>query len=59
MNNFTKCLLMLGHDLEMFCTKFHANRFKIDGEIDEKRYRFTKIILSLEYSSLVGSKMAD
>ena len=29
-------LLMLGHDLEMACTKFHENRLIIDGEIDEK-----------------------
>ena len=27
---------MLGHDLEMSCTKFHENRFIMDGEIDEK-----------------------
>ena len=27
---------MLGHDLEMSCTKFHENRLIIDGEIDEK-----------------------
>ena len=27
---------MLGHHLEMFCTKFHENRLIIDGEIDEK-----------------------
>ena len=31
---FMKFLLMLGHDLEMACSKFHENRFKIDGEID-------------------------
>ena len=35
--NFTKFSPMLGHDLEMFCTKFHENRLIIDGEIDEKR----------------------
>ena len=27
---------MLGHDLEMSCAKFQENRFRIDGEIDEK-----------------------
>ena len=27
---------MFGHDLEMYCAKFQANRFKIDGEVDEK-----------------------
>ena len=27
---------MLGHDLEMACTKFQGNRFRIDGESDEK-----------------------
>ena len=27
---------MLGHVLEMSCTKFYENRLKIDGEIDEK-----------------------
>ena len=27
---------MLGHDLEMACTKFHENRLTIDGEINEK-----------------------
>ena len=31
-----KFLQMLGHDLEMPCTKFHENRFIIDGEIDRK-----------------------
>ena len=31
-----KFLPMLGHDLKMSCTKFHDNRLKIDGEIDEK-----------------------
>ena len=34
--NFATCLPMLGHDLEMSCTKFHENRLIIDGEIDEK-----------------------
>ena len=27
---------MLGHDLEMSCTKFHENGLIIEGEIDEK-----------------------
>ena len=27
---------MLGHDLEMSCTKCHENRLITDGEIDEK-----------------------
>ena len=27
---------MLGHKVEMFCTKFHENRLIIDGEIHEK-----------------------
>ena len=27
---------MLGHDLEMACGKFQENRFRIDGEINEK-----------------------
>ena len=35
-NDLTKFLLMLGHDVEMACTKFPGNRFRIDGEIDEK-----------------------
>ena len=30
--NFTKFLRMLGHDLEMACTKFHKKRFRIDRE---------------------------
>ena len=30
-----RCYL-LGHDLEMSCTKFYENRFRIDEEIDEK-----------------------
>ena len=34
--NYAIFLPMLGHDLEMSCTKFHENRFRIDGEIDEK-----------------------
>ena len=60
MNNFTKCLLMLGHDLEMFCTKFNANRFRIDGEIDEKHaLQIYQNNCVLECSSQVGSKMAD
>ena len=29
---------MLEHDLDMACTKFQDNRFRIDGEIDEKLY---------------------
>ena len=29
-------LPMLGHDLEIACAKFQRNRFRIDGEIDEK-----------------------
>ena len=29
-------LPMLGHDLEMSCTKLYNNRLIIDGEIDEK-----------------------
>ena len=29
-------LPMLGHDLEMACAKFPGNRFRIDGEIEEK-----------------------
>ena len=33
MQNF---LPMLGHELEMSCAKFQDNRFRIDGEIDEK-----------------------
>ena len=27
---------MLGHDWKMSCAKFQENRFRIDGEIDEK-----------------------
>ena len=27
---------MLGHDLEMSCTKFFEDRLIIEGEIDEK-----------------------
>ena len=27
---------MLGHDLEIACTKFQVNLFRIDGEITEK-----------------------
>ena len=34
--NFAKLLLMLGHNLEMSCAKFQRNRFRINGEIDEK-----------------------
>ena len=30
-----KILRMLGHDLEMSCTKFYENRLIIDGETDE------------------------
>ena len=33
---FLNFLPMLGHDLEMSCAKFQGNRFRIDGEIDEK-----------------------
>ena len=33
---FTKFLPMLGHDWEMSCAKFQEDRFRIDGEIDEK-----------------------
>ena len=29
---------MLEPDLDMACTKFQENRFRIDGEIDEKHY---------------------
>ena len=32
--NFVKLLLTLGHDLT--CAKFQGNRFRIDGEINEK-----------------------
>ena len=32
--NFAIFLPMLGHDLEM--QNFHGNRFRMDGEIDEK-----------------------
>ena len=42
--NLTKFLSMLGHDLEISCTKFHENRLIIDGEIDEKHA--LKIIVS-------------
>ena len=31
-----KILPMLGHDLEMSCTKFHENQLIINGEINEK-----------------------
>ena len=34
--NFAKNLPVLGHDLEMSYAKFQENRFRIDGEIDEK-----------------------
>ena len=27
---------MLGHDLEMACAKFQGDRFRINGEFDEK-----------------------
>ena len=32
----TKFVPILGHDLEMSCEKLQKNRFRIDGEIDEK-----------------------
>ena len=33
---FANFFLILGHDLEMSYAKFLENRFRIDGEIDEK-----------------------
>ena len=36
LHNFTKILTMLGHDQKMSCADFQRNRFRIDGEIDEK-----------------------
>ena len=34
--NFTTFVAMLGHDLKMYCTKFHENRLITDEEINEK-----------------------
>ena len=33
---FAKFLPVLGHDLEISCAKIQGNRFRIDGDIDEK-----------------------
>ena len=43
-----KFLPMLGHDLEMSCTKFHENRLIIDGEIVEK-HALQIIVLEIDY----------
>ena len=38
---------MLGHDLKMSCAKFQGNRFRIDGEINEKHNLHVIVLLSL------------
>ena len=40
---------MLGHDLEMSCTKFHENRLIIDREINEKQAVWIIVSQSLTY----------